>query len=184
MLRLSLVFNSHCAGTRPRQMMNLGLRSSICLYRWGVHASISEICGSRLFGGRHLRMLQMYTSSRFIPTASIILFNNCPAFPTNGSPWASSSAPGASPINMTSARGLPTPKTKFVRVYPSAHFTQVQIALLSSSRVRVCTHGSSGYVNVSYAPEGLLIDLFSSTYTTLPNKSFCCMKYLSTFARS
>src|SRR5438045_892303 len=45
----------------------------------------------------------------------MILVNNWPARPTNGSPCASSSAPGASPINISSASGLPTPKTVCVR---------------------------------------------------------------------
>src|SRR4051812_27764678 len=44
----------------------------------------------------------------------IILFSNWPAAPTNGSPWVSSSAPGASPTNMMSALMLPTPNTTFL----------------------------------------------------------------------
>src|SRR5258706_8036288 len=45
----------------------------------------------------------------------MILVSNCPAFPTNGSPASSSSAPGASPTNINSASTLPTPKTTFLR---------------------------------------------------------------------
>ncbi len=46
----------------------------------------------------------------------MILVSSCPAFPTNGSPCKSSSSPGASPTNISSASGLPTPKTTCVRV--------------------------------------------------------------------
>ena len=45
----------------------------------------------------------------------MIFVRSWPARPTNGSPCASSSAPGASPTNINSARGLPTPKTTCVR---------------------------------------------------------------------
>ena len=41
--------------------------------------------------------------------------SSCPARPTNGSPWRSSSAPGASPMNIRSASALPEPKTALVR---------------------------------------------------------------------
>ena len=44
-----------------------------------------------------------------------MLVSNCPERPTNGSPWMSSSAPGASPINIRSALGFPTPKTICLR---------------------------------------------------------------------
>src|SRR4051812_25937795 len=37
--------------------------------------------------------------------------NNAPARPTNGRPVRSSSAPGASPTNISRAAGLPSPKT-------------------------------------------------------------------------
>src|SRR6476646_317704 len=43
--------------------------------------------------------------------ASMIFVSSCPARPTNGMPWMSSSAPVASPTNIRSASGLPTPKT-------------------------------------------------------------------------
>ncbi len=50
----------------------------------------------------------------------MIRLRSCPARPTNGSPWASSSAPGASPMNITLAFGFPTPKTVCVRVCASS----------------------------------------------------------------
>src|SRR5882724_12395746 len=45
----------------------------------------------------------------------MIFVSNCPARPTNGSPCSSSSAPGASPTNMSCASMLPTPNTTFLR---------------------------------------------------------------------
>src|SRR5215207_322784 len=45
----------------------------------------------------------------------MIFVSNWPALPTKGSPARSSSAPGASPTNINSASGLPTPKTTWVR---------------------------------------------------------------------
>ena len=44
----------------------------------------------------------------------MIFVSSWPARPTNGSPCRSSSAPGASPTNIRSAFGLPTPKTTCV----------------------------------------------------------------------
>src|ERR1022692_929998 len=44
----------------------------------------------------------------------IILLRSWPAGPTNGSPWTSSSPPGASPTNMIAASRLPTPSTTFL----------------------------------------------------------------------
>src|SRR4029453_4049013 len=44
-----------------------------------------------------------------------MLSRSLPACPTNGSPFASSSAPGPSPTNSQSASGSPTPGTLFLR---------------------------------------------------------------------
>ena len=46
--------------------------------------------------------------SNFNLIALIILLRSCPALPTNGMPCASSSLPGASPINITFASRLPS----------------------------------------------------------------------------
>src|SRR5262245_1112892 len=46
--------------------------------------------------------------------------SSCPAMPTNGSPWRSSSPPGASPMKQASASIGPTPKTVWVRVATSS----------------------------------------------------------------
>jgi hypothetical protein len=48
--------------------------------------------------------------------APIIFVKSWPASPTKGSPWMSSLLPGASPMKTSSASGLPTPKTMFLRV--------------------------------------------------------------------
>ena len=49
----------------------------------------------------------MNTSSRLSPIPSSSWLSSCPARPTNGRPWRSSSAPGASPTNIRSASALP-----------------------------------------------------------------------------
>ena len=55
----------------------------------------------------------------------MIFVSSCPALPTNGSPCRSSSSPGASPTNINSASGLPTPKTTCVRDFTRCgHFVQ------------------------------------------------------------
>ena len=51
-----------------------------------------------------------------MPIAAIIRLSNCPAAPTNGSPWRSSSAPAASPIKQSSGSSGPTPNTVCVRI--------------------------------------------------------------------
>src|SRR5580700_6627513 len=64
----------------------------------------------------------------------MILVSNWPALPTNGSPCWSSSAPGASPTNMSDASGLPTPKTTFFReLARCGHLTQVSARARSSA---------------------------------------------------
>ena len=59
-----------------------------------------------------------------IPSSSSV--SSAPARPTNGSPWRSSSAPGASPTNISSASALPLPKTTLVRVSASGHFVHTE----------------------------------------------------------
>ncbi len=83
---------------------------------------ISSGFGSRFPGGRDFRMLQMYTSDLFRPIALIIFSSSCPALPTKGLPWASSSAPGASPTKTIIASGFPSPGTGFVLVAARSHF--------------------------------------------------------------
>ena len=52
-----------------------------------------------------------------MPTDFSILSSNCPAAPTKGRPILSSSRPGASPISMISAAGLPSAKTRLLAVF-------------------------------------------------------------------
>src|ERR1044071_4193259 len=55
----------------------------------------------------------------------MIFVSNCPALPTNGSPCKSSSAPGASPTNISGESISPTPKTTLLRELANAgHFWQ------------------------------------------------------------
>ena len=59
----------------------------------------------RFCGGRHLTMLQIYTSSRRIRIPAVMIcVNNCPARPTNGTPVRSSSSPGPSPMRTAPRR--------------------------------------------------------------------------------
>ena len=110
----------------PRVAITRGSISSIWRSRYGQQASISSGCGSRLPGGRDLRMLAMKTSSRRSPISPSSWVSSCPARPTNGSPWRSSSAPGASPMNISSASALPEPKTALVRSACSGQRVQVE----------------------------------------------------------
>ena len=56
-----------------------------------------------------------------------------PDRPTNGSPRRSSSRPGASPTNMRSASGSPTPNTTWVRVAASGHRVHPAASAASSA---------------------------------------------------
>jgi len=47
--------------------------------------------GSAMPGGRHFKTFAMYTCSRANPTARSMELRSCPARPTKGSPWRSSS---------------------------------------------------------------------------------------------
>ena len=68
----------------------------------------------------------MKTSSRFSPIPSSRSVRKPPARPTNGRPWRSSSAPGASPTNIRSASALPAPKTTLLRVSESGQRSQTE----------------------------------------------------------
>ncbi len=82
--------------------------------------------------------------------AVIMLLSNCPARPTNGSPCASSSAPGPSPMNISSAFGSPVPKTICLR--PNlASLQRWQLGPMSSRMTRSCgssifTRGQIGFL--------------------------------------
>src|SRR5437588_984272 len=128
----------------PSVTMMVGSTSRICSFRYGAQDSISSGSGSRLPGGRHFRMLQMYTSLRWRPISPRSVVRSCPAAPTNGSPCLSSWNPGASPMNIRSALGSPTPNTTWVRPAESRHLVQTAASCPSSSIV-VVTVMSSPY---------------------------------------
>src|SRR6185436_43970 len=74
----------------------------------------------------------------------IIRVRNWPAAPTNGSPCASSSAPGASPTNMSCELMSPTPKTTFLRELARfGHFTQTSARSRKSFIASAFAAGSS-----------------------------------------
>src|SRR3954471_20094719 len=66
----------------------------------------------------------MYTCSRSRPIPASRLSSSLPAWPTKGLPCWSSWNPGASPTNIRSALGSPTPKTTWVRPSASRHLVQ------------------------------------------------------------
>ena len=76
-------------------------------------------------------------------TFSIIRVSICPDRPTKGMPWASSSAPGASPMKTRSASGLPAPKTWFILPAPSPQRRQPSTAAARTSSV-ISAFGSKG----------------------------------------
>lgn len=101
---------------------------------------ISSSVGSRLPGGRYLRMFAMYASSRDSPMLCRSLSSSFPAAPTKGMPAISSLAPGASPMKRMSAWGFPLPKTRFVALSLSGQMSSRSICSLifcSSSALMV-----------------------------------------------
>ncbi len=128
-----------CAATRPRHTMIFGRICATCAFSQVIHASCSSGAGSRFCGGRHLTMFAIYTFfSRDNPTAASIRSSSCPAAPTNGSPLASSLAPGPSPINNTSASVTPAPNTTCVRVSQRGHFRHAKHCSRSAFHSVIC----------------------------------------------
>ena len=84
--------------------------------------SLSFVVGTLFFGGLHLTIFVMYTSSRVIPAFSSAIDNFFPAIPMNGSPFISSFFPGASPTKITSDLKFPLPGTELFLVLLSSHF--------------------------------------------------------------
>src|SRR5688500_2412127 len=70
----------------------------------------------------------MYTSVRDKPIPFSSFSSSLPAWPTNGTPFASSWNPGASPTNIRSACGSPEPKTTCVRVAASGQRVQPRVS--------------------------------------------------------
>ena len=109
--RDSLFFNSPLAAVKPKHRISFGFITLNCFFRYGMQVSISSGSGVRFPGGRHFTTFPIKTSSLSKFIALSISVRSCPALPTNGRPCLSSSAPGPSPITITSASGLPVPKT-------------------------------------------------------------------------
>ena len=85
----------------------------------------------------------------------MIFVSNWPALPTNGSPCSSSSAPGASPMNMSSALMFPTPNTTFLRDEARCgHFTQAIARSRNSANAAVLASGLSAAVAAGGASVG------------------------------
>ncbi len=92
----------------------------------------------------------MYTDWRGRPIpSSIMRVRSWPARPTNGTPCASSSAPGASPMNMIFASGEPSAKTVCLRVLQRRQETQEETSFAkefrSTAEARRADGGASGY---------------------------------------
>src|SRR3954470_10678645 len=99
----------------------------------------------------------MYTCSRDSPISPSSVSSSLPAWPTNGYPCLSSWKPGASPTNIRSACGSPTPKTTCVR--PCASRQRVQPATWrsnASSSVSCCVRALSGVAGGA-GPEGTVL---------------------------
>ena len=111
----------------PRVTITRGFIVDIWESREVLQEFISVFCGSLFFGGLHLTMLVMYTSCFLRPIESNKSSSSEPALPMKGSPILSSLNPGASPMNMISAFGLPLPGTVLVRSFDKLQAKQLEI---------------------------------------------------------
>src|SRR5215831_4014501 len=81
--------------------------------------------------------------------------SNCPAFPTNGSACISSSAPGASPTNISCALMSPTPKTTFLREEAKCeHLTQAIALWRKSANAAIFASGVRAGVELAVLSPG------------------------------
>src|SRR4030042_1250435 len=76
--------------------------------------------------------------------AAMIFRRSWPAPPMKGRPWASSSRPGASPMNINSAERLPSPGTACVLSLWRAQSLQTRTCRSSSSRAFLSAAGGAG----------------------------------------
>lgn len=111
----------NCAAGLPMIITALGLMASTMPTTRGQHSSCSSSRGSRFSGGRQATVLVMKVARLVTPASRSAQSSSCPAAPTNGTPCASSSAPGASPIKTSLALAEPDPKTMRLRVRESRH---------------------------------------------------------------
>lgn len=139
----SVVFNIHFVGVAPSKTMIFGFIKRICVLSHSSQADISSGKGTRLFGGRHLTTLVIYTSFLSISAAFKICVRSCPALPTKGRPCASSSAPGPSPMNINEVFSHPSPKTTELRVLERGQDEQRRARFLASSQIEPDTRAFS-----------------------------------------
>ena len=131
----SFLSNSDFAAVPPTRTSTNGFTSWMWRLINGKHKSISFGVGCRFPGGRHGIMLEIYTDDRSSPIDDNILSNNCPLTPTKGLPCRSSSAPGASPTNITLAFSFPSEKTRLVAVFFNEQPSYSDTANRSSSKL-------------------------------------------------
>lgn len=117
----------------PKAMITSGATRSICWSSQYAQVCASVRVGTRLFGGLHLTILAIKTSALLQPEAETIRSKSWPAGPTKGRPCLSSWAPGPSPMSITLASGLPSPKTTDCAPQRRAHRWQAKTSFCSSS---------------------------------------------------
>ena len=130
--------------TALQAILPMGTRiSGFTMAMWrsknGSIMAISSSLGSRFWGGRQGITFAMYRAvspslCRSMSMAANILSNSWPARPINGLPIWSSARPGASPIIMTRAVGLPSEKTRLRAPFFKAQYSKVAMAFRRVSR--------------------------------------------------
>ena len=100
----------------------------ICRSKCGRQAANSSSEGFLFPGGRQFTVFSTNTWERESPASFRLSFRSRPAFPLNGTPVASSLAPGASPTNAISDPGVPSHGTAFCRLRWSGQRVQVLMA--------------------------------------------------------
>lgn len=118
----------------PSSTSITGFMISICDRSQGMQTDASAGVGTLFPGGLHFTILLINICSFLVnPQAIRILSSNCPDNPTKGLPCISSSLPGASPISIIPACGLPSPKITLFLVKERSHFVQLRTLFLSDS---------------------------------------------------
>ena len=162
----------------PSATSTFGWIKSICSCRYGMHVChflAASACDCRGLAGRvgpaFQNVRDINRLARESPVAWIIFVSNCPALPTNGSPCSSSSAPGASPTNISGASMLPTPNTTFLRdAARCGHLTQA-IARSRNSANAAAFAGSVGVAGRTNALMGAGVTRWSGDCRRSWNRS-------------
>ncbi|SPM44805.1 Uncharacterised protein [Orientia tsutsugamushi] len=130
------------AAVLPTKIINLGLTIAMCFSTNGLQITNSSDVGLRLAGGRQNTVLVIYT---FLVRDKLmdcnILSSNLPLSPQKGIPCLSSFCPGASPISIIGADGIPSPNTVFNAVFLSKQPSKEVTDDFKSSNV--CTLSAS-----------------------------------------